>query len=344
MTQDSIEQVLAHEFAAARAGDRDAYTRMVGATQHMVNSVALAVTRDVTLSEEVAQDTYLNAWQRLGLLKDARSFLPWLRQIARHRAIDQVRSRQQQTRTTAPLDDLLTQLTAPDMDPASSLDDQRDAMILAHALDEVPEECREVLLLYYREGQSTRDVAALLSLSDAAVRKRLQRAREALREEVLRAVGTSALRTAPGMGFAMMINASLATRVEAASAATAGAGVLAKSGIKALLGALASVLAAIGVVLAAVFFEYRCYFKRVDKPDLRRALWHNGIVYGALMATYIVLLAWAVYAKWSLAEILGVAVGFSVAIVLLSLRRRSLMRQQQSREAVDPPRSDCNKT
>ncbi|MBW8312415.1 MAG: hypothetical protein K0M64_10335 [Rhizobium sp.] len=42
-------------------------------------------------------------------------------------------------------------------------------------LDSLPEESREVLLLYYREGQSSRQVASLLGLQDAAVRKRLSR-------------------------------------------------------------------------------------------------------------------------------------------------------------------------
>ena len=40
------------------------------------------------------------------------------------------------------------------------------------------------LLLFYREGQSTRDVAALLGVSEPAVRKRLQRGRESLRASV----------------------------------------------------------------------------------------------------------------------------------------------------------------
>ena len=221
MSPNALEQAIAQAFVAARDGDAAAYTRLVGATQNMVTSVALAITHDVGASEDIAQETYLSAWQRLSRLRDARSFLPWLREIARNRALDHLRRQRIQVKTTDHLEHALSALSdAPD-DPAAHWDQAKDAQVLTLALAEVPDDCREVLLLYYREGQSTRQVAALLGLDESAVRKRVQRARDSLLEEVQRLLGNAALRSAPGLGLAMAVNAALALRPDAASAAVA---------------------------------------------------------------------------------------------------------------------------
>ena len=60
-------------------------------------------------------------------------------------------------------------------------------------------------LLYYREGQNSRQVASLLGLSDTAVRKRLSRARGTLREEMLKRFGEFAQSSAPSAAFASVL-------------------------------------------------------------------------------------------------------------------------------------------
>ncbi|WP_251278192.1 RNA polymerase sigma factor, partial [Enterobacter hormaechei] len=61
----------------------------------------------------------------------------------------------------------------------------------------LPADSREVLLLYYREGQRSQQVADLLGLSDAAVRKRLSRARTLVRDGLLQRFGEFARSSAP---------------------------------------------------------------------------------------------------------------------------------------------------
>src|SRR5690606_6663105 len=86
MPSATFTPILATDFIAAQAGDREAFARLVRATQKTVSSIALAVTRDVQLSEDIAQDTYVKAWQRLGTMHQADSFLPWLREVSRNAA------------------------------------------------------------------------------------------------------------------------------------------------------------------------------------------------------------------------------------------------------------------
>lgn len=80
----------------------------------------------------------------------------------------------------------------------------------------MPDDSRDVLLLFYREGNSSRQVAALLGLSDGTVRKRLQRARDALQNEWLAQVAEASRHSAPGLAFTTLVVGSLGPRDAAA--------------------------------------------------------------------------------------------------------------------------------
>ena len=88
----AIDTLIDRELPAARAGDRIAYGRIVAACQNTVTAVALAITRDVPASEDIAQDAFLSAWQHIKRLQNPASFLPWLRQITRNLARDHLRA------------------------------------------------------------------------------------------------------------------------------------------------------------------------------------------------------------------------------------------------------------
>src|SRR5260370_22133218 len=167
----------------AAHGDAEAYARLVDRTSSLVSSIALAVVRDVDQSQDVAQDVFLAAWKDLKNLRNPASFLPWLRQMTRNRAHVALRTsiRPRRLGVQGILDELLPVV----MDPRPTIVDQilakEESQALSEALSSLPEETREVLTLFYREGQSVAQVASLLELSEAAVKKGLSPARAALR-------------------------------------------------------------------------------------------------------------------------------------------------------------------
>ncbi len=93
----------------------------------------------------------------------------------------------------------------------------------AELIDALPEESRETLLLFYREGQNSQQVATLLGLTDAAVRKRLSRARQQVRDELISRFGEFARSSSPTAAFtaAVVTGLGLATKPTAAAVATA---------------------------------------------------------------------------------------------------------------------------
>ena len=250
----SLESDLVREVVAAQGGDRSAFGRLVDASMGAVTSIALAICRDVAASEDVAQEVYLVAWRKLPELKNPASFLPWVRQVTRYTAKTFVRDRGVHRRTEAQdLDAVLEAAADTTPGPESSLLDHERHRILFDTLAQLPNESREVVLLYYREGRSTKQVAGLLGLSEAAVRKRLQRSRDNLRAEVLQRFADAARRSAPGLAFTATVVAATASAPTASAAGLATAAATKHGGAKllALLGGagLGFVGGAAGVIL-----------------------------------------------------------------------------------------------
>lgn len=262
MSTEAIDLLIKRELPAALGGDRDAYGRIVLASQNAVTAVALAITRDVATSEDIAQEAFLSAWHNLRRLKNPSSFLPWLRQITRNLARDHLRGRRNRMLQGEAAELAIQHAADPDGCPLQqALDAEREA-VAADLISDLPEDSREVLLLYYREGQSSRQVAMLLGLSDAAVRKRLSRARQSVREDLLRRFGEFARSSAPSAAFAVGVTAAmgfskpaaaaglgLATRSVAGSMAARFALGMAGAAAGGLLGGLVAAWFARGIIL-----------------------------------------------------------------------------------------------
>lgn len=219
MNAEALDLMLQRDLPAAARGDQTAYGRIVVACQNTVTAIALAITRDVAASEDIAQEAFLKAWQQLNQLKNAASFLPWLRQITRNLARDHLRANRNRPLSGESADLAIEMAADPSPTPGERLLLTEEEIVAAEIISTLPEESRETLLLYYREGQSSRQVACLLGLSDAAVRKRLSRARSNVREEMLKRFGEFARATAPSAAFALAVSSALMVTAPAASAA-----------------------------------------------------------------------------------------------------------------------------
>ncbi|RPE81158.1 RNA polymerase sigma factor [Vulcaniibacterium tengchongense] len=219
MNAEAVEGLIRLELPAAARGDRQAYARIVAACQNAVTGLALAIVRDVPASEDIAQEAFLSAWQNLRRLQNPASFLPWLRQITRNLARDHLRRQRRLPASAAEADEAIAAAADPQPTALERLIEDERRAAAEELISALPDDSREVLLLYYREGQSSQQVAALLGLNDAAVRKRLSRARAAVRAGLLARFGAFARETAPSAAFTMMVATALGAASPAASAA-----------------------------------------------------------------------------------------------------------------------------
>jgi RNA polymerase sigma factor (sigma-70 family) len=306
--------------AAAASGDREAFGTLVSATSSVVSSISLAILRDLDVSRDVSQDVFLAAWRDLRKLRNPASFLPWLRQLARNRAHHVLRSRVRSRRREADglTGGFLEAINDPRPNAATQLVAREDAMNLARALDALPDDTREVLTLFYREGQSVAQVADLLDLSEAAVRKRLSRARATLRESLLERLGHTLKATTPGIGFTAGVIGALTIGAPTASAATLVASKSAAGvGLGAKLLLFASALPGALGGIAGVVGGTRSLVRDARDDEERRGIRRFRIV--ASLATIVFALGFPLSATVSSHVRLWGTVNFALFIATLAL-------------------------
>lgn len=253
MTISLTEQQLLPDVSAAQQGDISAFGRLVARCQRSVSSIALAIVKDLDASEDITQQVFIYIWQQLNTLQNPASFLPWVRQITRYRAFNYLRDNKIATRVSADEAETLLADFASDSDMASELEQAQQNQIMANFISQLPEDSREIVLLFYREEQNSQQVAELLGLTEANVRKKLQRVRERLKEQLLAKYGRLILTTAPGLGLTTAICGALTSISPPLAAATVTASASQSSGIGklamllggAMLGALAGVVGVI---------------------------------------------------------------------------------------------------
>jgi RNA polymerase sigma factor (sigma-70 family) len=309
---------------AARTGDRSAFGRLVTRYSGVVTSISLSTVRDVATSEEVAQDVFFAAWRDLESLRNPASFLPWLRQLTRHRALDAARRARRPDARPAAFDDA-TLAAAVDPGPAADdtlIHDERTRAV-SIALDALPADAREILTLFYREGRSVAQVARLLDLHEDTVKKRLSRARAALREEVLARFAEAVEATAPGDAFARQVILALPMMSPATAwvVTKAALHLLAKWATVAAAGgaAMGGILVAALPILAGIQKELKKAIDERERRELRRLgavatlnaslfcvaipafsklVPNDARLYGTLWALVFSLLHVAIYVAW----------------------------------------------
>jgi RNA polymerase sigma factor (sigma-70 family) len=337
--------LLAADVRAAASGDTSAFERLVDSTKRAVTAIALSIVRDVRASEDVAQEVYVDAWRDLGTLKNADSFLPWIRQLTRNKALTFVRSRRRYEKRHTAWEADSMEVAARD---ASTLDraiSEEELAVMAEAIEALPDETREVVTLFYREDHAVKHVAELLGLSEAAVKKRLERARLALKSDMLARFEELSRRTAPGAVFtAGVLSAITIAAPSTAAAATVAGATIAKTVSGAILGAVAGPLIGLAGGAGGLYFGMKRYLDNAIDEEERRALIryrNKGILvtFGMSVGLPVVALSLStghISRGWGAPLVLGMALFFTVVLMRMSLvelpailaRRHELERQR----------------
>ena len=329
-------------------GDRDAFRKIVERYQSLVCSITYNATGSLTLSEDLAQETFLAAWKQLSELREPAHLRSWLCGITRFLVGKQLRRQGHEPIHAAESLEALHEPPSPDPSPAAQAVSREEEAILWRALERVPDAYREPLILFYREQQSVERVAAELELSEDAVKQRLSRGRKLLHEEVIAFVEGALSRTAPGQAFSGAVLAALP--LTTASVATATAGAAAKGSAAAKLGfwgawlapfiGVVSAMAAQWLVVRAAPTEAERRFKKI-----------------AFTSLWVFVLAWCFIGQlglralgqrmqWSDQTYFSVMAGFwwiyvvVVATLTIVMMRRFLALRQQSENAGEKPRTN----
>jgi RNA polymerase sigma-70 factor (ECF subfamily) len=156
---------------AARKGDRGAFERLYERYARIVHGLLLARAPRADV-DDLVQDVFLAAWNRLDALRDPAAFGGWLSMIARNRATDF-------HRRAVDAVELPTELAGRDWTAART-----EALAVLEIIRTLPEAYRETLVLRLVEGLTGPEIAERTGLTPASVRVNLHRGMKLLRERL----------------------------------------------------------------------------------------------------------------------------------------------------------------
>jgi len=176
--------------AALRAGDGRAYERLVSEFGGRMLAVARRILRSEEDARDALQEAYLQAFRALPRFAGQARVSTWLHRIVVNAALMKIRSRK--ARPEESIEPLLPTFRddghstvafgAWDETADRRLEQRQTRELVRAAIDRLPESYRTVLLLRDLEELDTQEVAEMLGVTANAVKIRLHRARQALRE------------------------------------------------------------------------------------------------------------------------------------------------------------------
>ena len=177
-TDSASRPVLESDVALAAGGDRDAFERLYRANSGRVFALCIRMVGDRAAAEELTQDVFVRAWEKLGQFRGDSSFSTWLHRLAVNVVLN---ARKQQGRHRARHEEMdgenesLSQAGLPV--PGMRLD-------LEAAIALLPAGARKVFVLHDVEGYRHEEIADQLGLAVGTSKSQLHRARMALRRHL----------------------------------------------------------------------------------------------------------------------------------------------------------------
>lgn len=158
----------------------DAFAELVLRFQDMAFACAYAVLGDAYLAEDVAQDAFVVAWQKLDQLREPNAFPGWFKRIVLSQCNRLTRGKRLQI---VPLD---VGVKSPTTDPGPHVIAEKHELLnkVLRAIKALPDNERLVTTLFYVNGYTQADIGHFLEVRVSTVNKRLYTARQRLKESV----------------------------------------------------------------------------------------------------------------------------------------------------------------
>ncbi len=173
-TNHIINEELARRY---QSGDKDALKELIKRFNSVLTAKIYAQTRDKDSLNDIVQDCWFAIINNLHEVKFQIGFEAWALNIARNKAVDWIRRRQQQRRK-------LAQILNEEMVTADDSTDIRETQIkkLRVNMNLLPESQKIILELFYKDNLSLSEVSKLLGVPEGTVKSRLFTAREQLKK------------------------------------------------------------------------------------------------------------------------------------------------------------------
>ncbi len=167
-------------------GDDTAFSQLVKKYQKSVHALVWRKIGDFHIAEDITQETFLKAYQKLSTLKEPQSFASWLYVIAANHCNAWLRKKRLRTQSledtsSAELEKATYSNYVIEENERATAEAQRE--VVKKLLSKLQESDRTVITLYYLGGMTYEEISRFLGVSVSAIKNRLYRARQHLKKE-----------------------------------------------------------------------------------------------------------------------------------------------------------------
>jgi RNA polymerase sigma-70 factor (ECF subfamily) len=162
----------------AQAGEVPAFEELYRENVGRMYALCLRLSSNPSLAEELTQDVFVRAWEKLGSFRGDSAFSSWLYPLAVNVALSERRSRRRRTTRVMATDDLTP------FDRSERPPEPGAAVDLERALAALPEGARAVFVLHDVEGYRHQEISRMTGIAVGTSKAQLHRARRLLRESL----------------------------------------------------------------------------------------------------------------------------------------------------------------
>jgi RNA polymerase sigma-70 factor, ECF subfamily len=184
-TKGPMDASVAADIALAAAGDRRAFERVYRAHVDRVYSICVRMTADRVMAEELTQDTFVRAWEKLNLFRGESTFATWIHRLTVNVVLN-ARKSDTRLRRRVPVSTDEREDEAGVEAPAPLTFAPGEWMDIEQAIARLPTGARRVFVLHDVEGYRHEEIGEMLGITAGGSKAQLHRARMLLREALNR--------------------------------------------------------------------------------------------------------------------------------------------------------------
>lgn len=151
---------------------KEEFTRLVLESEETLYKVSMSMLRNEKDCEDAVQTAILTAYEKLNTLKNEEYFKTWIVRILINTCNKQLNSRKK----IVDIQDYQNKAQTSNFSP--------EELEVRLAVEKLPLKIRQVVVLYYTEGFSVKDIKAILKIPEGTVKSRLSKGRELLKIEL----------------------------------------------------------------------------------------------------------------------------------------------------------------
>jgi RNA polymerase sigma-70 factor (ECF subfamily) len=160
----------------AQAGDVSAFEQLFLTYQGRIYALCLRMLSEPSRAEDLTQDAFVRAWQKLATFRGKSDFFTWLYRLAVNTVLADLRSRGRWHDRLVDGEDSFAR------QPASARRSSLQAIDLERAIAELPPQARLIFVLHDIEGYRHREIASMTGLAEGTSKAHLHQARKRLRK------------------------------------------------------------------------------------------------------------------------------------------------------------------